>query len=341
MRSFAAAALIASSLVLISMLSANAFSTSSSNDNVSSLSAFRKARAQQTSNQLDASRFHFSILFVDDDNFHGRIAQGMLAKIVEYNDAICALFPYSATIEDSPEAPLDSSAPIDALFICESLELCYSTCAEDGTSFTLSSFDEYDLIIALNDEVQSLITRSLPMGEGYDKKCCTLSEFISVDFCGVQSKNAVTKETLQEMIEPSMWQRVKHYFQADKEGSISFDSALANSRASDVNNPPLLLSQNGGAIINPNGWPLAEAAMVVACAGITRFCLDTMDAQFDTAFSSLLDRHFYQPKHLDISIEDADDQLRRGSLSITGYFSPKERYYRICNHFDELRTKLL
>ena len=340
MRSFAAA--LAFSLgYLASMISVNAFSTSSSNDNPFSLSAFRKARAQETSDQLDASRFHFSILFVDDNNFHGRIAQGMLAKIVEYNDAMCTLFPYSATIEGSPEAPLDSSAPIDALLICESLELCYSTCSEDGTSFTLSSFDEYDLIIALNDEVQSLIIRSLPMDEGYDQKCCTLSEFINVDFCGVQSKNAVTKQTLHEMIEPSMWKRVKHYFQADKEGSISFDSALASSRASDVNNPPLLLSQSGGAIINPHGWPLAEAAMVVACAGITRFCLDTMDAQFDTAFSSLLNRHFYQPEHLDISIEEADDQLRLGSLSITGYFSPKERYNRICNHFDELRTKLL
>ena len=91
----------------------------SNSDNQFSLAAYQRARAKETSAQLDASRFHFQILFVDNNNFHGRIAEGMLAKIAEYNDALFTLFPYS-----SYEAPLDSSAPLEAMDICESLELC-------------------------------------------------------------------------------------------------------------------------------------------------------------------------------------------------------------------------
>ena len=326
--------------ILAAFATVNAF-TSSSSDNPFSLSAYQKARAKETSNQLDASRFHFQILFVDDNNFHGRIAEGILAKIAEYNDALYTLFPYSATIEASPEAPIDSTAPLEAVGICESLELCSTKCSEDGTSFNLSYLDEYDLIIALNDEVHSLILRSLPMESGYEHKCRALSEFISTDFCGVENKYGITEQSMQDMIEPFLWRRVKYFVRADKEGSVSLINALSDSKSSDVNNPSLVLSENGEAIPYQNGWPVVEAAITVACAGIIRFCLDTMDAQFDAAFSSLMNSHFYQPEHLNISIEDADDQLRRGSLSVTGYFSPKERHARICNHFNELRSKLL
>ena len=60
-----------------------------------SLSTYQKARALDTSQCLDASRFHFQILFVDDDNSHGRIAEGVMARIAEYNDAMSILFPAS------------------------------------------------------------------------------------------------------------------------------------------------------------------------------------------------------------------------------------------------------
>ena len=55
------------------------------NDVPFSLSSYQKARAEETSKYLDASRFHFQILFVVNDNFHGRIAEGMLARVAEYN----------------------------------------------------------------------------------------------------------------------------------------------------------------------------------------------------------------------------------------------------------------
>jgi hypothetical protein len=332
---------VLSCIFILSSTPVQAFSPSSSNDNPFSLSAYQKARAKETSAQLDASRFHFQILFVDDNNFHGRIAEGILAKIAEYNDALFTLFPYSATISSSPEAPYESTAPEEAMAICESLGLCSVKCGEDGTSFNLSYFDEYDLIIALNDEVQSLLLRALPTNEGYEHKCRTLSEFISVDFCGAQNKNNITEQTIHDMVEPALWTHIKPYFQASKGNSIRLDNVLSNSKASDVYNPFLVLTESGAATPNQRSWALAEAAMVVACAGITRFCLDTMDTQFDAAFSTLLNRHFYLSEHLNMSVKEADDQLRLGSLSVTGYFSPNERYTRISNHFDELRSKFL
>ncbi|KAL7544027.1 hypothetical protein ACHAXR_013450 [Thalassiosira sp. AJA248-18] len=310
-----------------------------------SLSAYQKARAKETSKQLDASRFHFQILFVDNNNFHARIAEGMMARIAEYNDALFTLFPYSATIEASPKAPIDPAAPQEAVAICDSLGLCLTTCSDDGTSFNLSDLDQYDLIIAVDDEIQNLILRSLPpSSEGYENKCRSLSEFLSVNFCGVENSEDITTQTIQDMIEPGMWEKAEPYYKAAFDSSSSSSGGgdiFSESKSSDVYNPRMILNEHGAAIPNQSGWPLVEAAMLVACAGITRFCLDTIDAQFDQAFAQLLGRHFYRREHLDnmMSIEDADDQLRLGSLSVTGYFSPKERHARIRNHFEELRSK--
>ena len=318
-----------------------AFAPGSNSDAPFSLSAYQKARAKETSAHLDASRFHFQILFVDDNNFHGRIAEGMLQQIAQYNDALFTLFPSSATIEASSKAPADAAAPEEAVAICEALGLCSAACSEDGTSFNLSYLDQYDLIIALDDEIQHLILRSLPPNsEGYEHKCRSLSEFMSVNFCGVENDDGITPQTIQDMIAPEMWEKAQPYYDAAQVSSSGGDDIFSNSEPADVYNPRLVLSEHGAAIPNRDGWPPVEAAMLVACAGIARFCLDVMDAQFDAEFSRLLERHFHRRKHLDMSIDEADDQLRRGSLSVTGYFSPKERRARISSHLEELASKL-
>jgi len=277
-----------------------------------------------------------------------------MARIAEYNDALFTLFPYSATIESSDNAPMDSCAPEEALTICDYLGLCSTTCSEDGTSFNLQNdLDQYDLIIAVDDEIQNLILRSLPPttteDDGYEHKCRSLSEFLSVNFCGVENSEELTQQMIQDMIEPGMWEKARPYYDAakalfDSKSSSGDDEGrsrgdiFSESKSTDVYNPRMVLTENGAAIPNQSGWPLVEAAMLVACAGITRFCLDTFDAQFDEAFAQLLGTHFYRLDQI-ISVDDADDQLRLGSLSVTGYFSPKERHARIVRHFEELRSK--
>mmetsp|Transcript_8914 Transcript_8914/g.20026 ORF Transcript_8914/g.20026 Transcript_8914/m.20026 type:complete len:333 (-) Transcript_8914:181-1179(-) len=325
-------------LLLVFVSAACAFSPGG-NDASFSLSSYQKARAEETSKSLDASRFHFQILFVDSDNFHGRIAEGMLARVAEYNDALCILFPASATIESSPKAPMDSAAPEEALTVCESLGLCTTTCSDFGTAFDLSLLDEYDLIIALDDEIQALILRSLPAKSGYEQKCRLLSEFLSIDFCGINAKTNMTDASLQDMIEQDLLERAEPFYNLAKDSSSSIFSDSATTWE-DVYQPRMILSESGAAVPNINGWPMVEAAMLVACAGVTRFCLDTMDAQFDTAFQYLLDQHFCRPEHLEYSVDQADEQLRKGSCSVTGYFSLKQRRERIEQHLEALRMKL-
>ena len=42
------------------------------------LRQWRAERARATAAQLDPSRYHLQLLFVDDDNARGRVAEGML-----------------------------------------------------------------------------------------------------------------------------------------------------------------------------------------------------------------------------------------------------------------------
>lgn len=284
-----------------------------------SLSDYQRARAEETSQSLDASRFHFQVLIVDNDNLHGRIVEGILERIAEYNDALFTLFPASATIESSPKAPIDSAAPVEAVAVCELLGLCSIKGAALGTSFDLSCLDDYDLIISLDDDVQSVILRSLPADSSYAYKCRLLSEFLSPNFVNIQrseTNNNIGDDTLlMEMVDPELLERTQSFYKIEKDSNV-FSAKILE----DVYEP---------------------ATMMLACAGITRFCLDTMDAQFDTAFTELLERHFYRIDHLGCSIRQADDQLRRGSFSITGYFSPQQRHARIEQHLSTLRSKLL
>ncbi|OEU10707.1 hypothetical protein FRACYDRAFT_263667 [Fragilariopsis cylindrus CCMP1102] len=83
------------------------------------------------------------------------------------------------------------------------------------------------------------------------------------------------------------------------------------------------------------------AALIIASSGITKFCLETMQAQFDSAFESLLIVNFHNVEHLMVSGEQADAQLRRCSHSVTGFFSREQRLSRFERHIADLRIKLV
>lgn len=140
------------------------------------------------------------------------------------------------------------------------------------------------------------------------------------------------------MFEVDLWQRVEPFYDLVKDSSSTIFSHSLD--ANDIHQPSFVLSETGSAVPNTNGWPQVQAGMLVACTGIVKFCLDTMDAQFDASLDNLLQKNFYKPQHLDFTVEQADDQLRKSSFSITGYFSPKQRQERIKRHFDSLREKL-
>lgn len=275
-----------------------------------SLSAYQRACAVETSKSLDGSRLHFQILFVDDDNAKGRIAEGLLARVAEHNDAMFVLFPASATIASSRNAPRDAAAPEDAVKICESLGLCSTRCTMIGTSFDLSYLDEYDLIVAMDEDIRSLILRSLPHAdqEYYSPRCRLLSEFLSPEFCKIN--NAKKETILLNMLDSELFGRV-----APLSDSIT-------DRSSNV-----FFTDQG------------EAALILASAGLTRFCLDTIDVQFEASFQSLLQANIGRNPRLQADWDLADEQLRRCSAAITGYFSPAQRKTRFEEYLRNLRLQ--
>lgn len=333
-------------LVLALLLFPTSFGFSfenANNNNAFSLSAYQKARAEETSQYLDASRCHFQILFVDNNNSHGRLAEGVLARVAEYNDALCMLFPASATIDSSKNAPLDAAAPEAAIAICDSLGLCSTRSTAQGVSFSLDLLLEYDLIISMNEEVQNLILRSLSPNQqhSYGPKCRLLAEFLSVDFCGIHSKQSSNNDNLLlDMLDSDLYERAVPFSNLVRDSSSSniFTSTIT---WKDAYEPRMALSGTGAAVPNTSGWPQIEAAILLASAGITRFCLDTMNSQMEAAFQSLLALHFSRKEHLEFTFHQADEQMRRGSVAISGYFSPQERQTRFEQHLASLRLKLL
>lgn len=319
--------------------------------------------------QQIASRFHFQILFVDNDNFSSHIAECILQNIIEYNDALCTLFPESATIQstedDSTSSQSSHRRENDVIKVCNSLGLSYiSTDETISPYFDSTLLDKYDLIISMDEKVQSKIVRSLPVEmNGYEQKCRLLSEFLSMDFCGVNNDEEVDKVSISKdvestsaafmnMIPSELLDRVDSYYdklinKKGKSSSIDTDdtdvtpsSTTFQLTGSDMNEPRMILSKNGAMIPNPLGFHPTMASLTVACTGLTKFCLDTMDRHFDLAFQNMLDLHFNKEADLDYTLEEADAQLRRGGQGVSGFFSPGQRMERIERHMTKLRLTL-
>lgn len=334
-------------IFIVALSVGDAFSSSSSsnplNDNSAfSLSSYQKARALETSQSLDASRLHFQILFVDDDNAKGRIAEGLLARTAEYNDAMFVLFPASSTLI-SPSTTPDATAPSVAVKSCHELGLCPSRLSQVGTAFDVSYLDEYDLVIAMDDDIQSRILRSLTSREDqkyYGPKCRLLSEFLSVNFCQVSQQDAAAKVTSPDNCQPKREEILLSVLDLELASRAAPFAHLVTDTSSDLIRQSKVVAASSSEI---DEWRMCEAALILASAGITRFCLDTMDVQFENAFQTILERNFYSREHAQNSIwnDATDDRLRACSYSVTGYFSPNQRQHRFERHMQSLRDKLL
>jgi hypothetical protein len=326
---------------------------------------------------MDATRMHFQILLVDSDNVKGRIAEGLLAKIADYNDARLVIFPASATMILDDTTPRDAAPSASVIQICRLLQLCpeltgtptasqqhqqnndndndsNSIITQLGTQFSMSYLDDYDLIVCMDDDIQTRILRALDMEhqDYYGPRIRLLSEFTSPDFyasirptattTGSTSENDNINDNVVSMLNPDLWNHVQDHVDMVMNRSSSIFAYAAG-------------GGGGGDIALDKEWPLVQAAMIVACAGICRFSLDVMEAHVEEAFQALLESNFCRPEHVPGLLlmtppeEDetgdhdfwnqADDQLRKCSFAITGYFSPQQRRTRLQNHVDQLRRK--
>jgi len=182
-----------------------------------------------------------------------------------------------------------------------------------GTAFDLSFFDESDLIVVMDDDIRSLILRSLPAEdqERLAPRCRLLSEFLSPAFT-TRDDDKHNNFQLLDMLDPELKERV----------APTADCIIGSSSN-------VFASEDDQQKID---------ALILASAGLTHFCLDTIDDQFDDQFQKLLKDNFARLDQIPDSWRQADAQLTRCCASITGYFSPKQRKTRYELYLENLRS---
>lgn len=311
-----------------------------------SWSAHQKARGLATSQALDATRLHFQILFLDDDNGKGRLAEKMVAQLAEYNDALFILFPSSATVVEARSAPMGADAPVQAVQACDALGL--SPCDDVGTAFDLANLDDYDLIVCFDDALRSWILNSVSTNDNDDHFCYyahkvkVLGDFLQLDFCGSirRDENPVTVESLLNMMEPTWRDLVEPYAQVLVSESHANADIFRNVQLPTKSHspvvPPIAMNEQGAVVPNFQSWPLVQAALLLASAGLVRFCLDALDAHFEAAFDILLERNVKERVEWSVQL---DEQLALCNAAVCGYFSPQQRRAKFDLHLQGLEDK--
>lgn len=289
------------------------------------LNEWRRARVSETAGSIDASRYHLQILFVDDDNERGRIAEGLFERISVFNDLGFWLYPWSATVSSGTKISLRTPS-VGSLAVCQALSLCPESSRRPGALLNDADFDYYDMIVCLDDDVRAAIFRTLSpeKQDFYDRRIVLLSDFIGV----YDSEDPLV---LLNMLQPDLTGRCAGLMLS---GEMWSDSM----RAKPTKGVGLILSPDGMVVPSDDPWPTAQAAMILATAGLTKFCRTTIDESFSTAFDCLLETYFYREEDLLLSIREADEVIRRNTIS--GFFSLEERQRRFEAHREKLAMRL-
>ena len=309
------------------------------------LRQWRAERASATAELIDPSRYHLQLLFVDDDNARGRVAEGVLEAVAEWADAGWWLYPFSATLGDDddaqpdaaplPWAPAPLAAPDAAIEVMEELGLCSTRARAAGAEIALEDLDSHDLVVCLDFEVRDRLMRRIPAADRslYEAKVRCLSDFASVELGEEPSEEEVARTG--GVIPPRLAARAAPFRDA-----LARDGAFDALRAAPApRERALALTDAGAAALAPAGsWRHSEAALVYACAGLTRFCKATIDDGFVACYERLLGACFCRREHLDVAWEDAETIVRRHVF--TGVFTPEERRARFEQHIAELRGRL-
>lgn len=298
---------------------------------------WRQSRARETSIALDTSRYHLSILFVDDDNARARVAEGIFERVSLHADAGFWLYPHSATVTANSTKALRRPPP-DAVAVCALLGLCPTRSNAPGAPLCRSDLDAYDLLVCLDDGVAAAVFKSVFASADeenfYRPKCRTLSEFLAPDAAAGDALAATLDTLLRSRAAAGLLPVV-----ADDPAAAGSDVFRARPCIADAR---LVWNADGTAAV-PNraagSWPAAEAAYIMAAAGLTHFCKAAIDESFSHAFGALLEASFCRREDLELSQTDAETRIRRNQIS--GFFSLDERMRRFEAHREALKLRFL
>ena len=273
--------------------------------------ALAEWRASRVSSlQLDASRFHFQVLFVDDDNRRARVAECCTEVLAAWGDAGWWIYPHSATINASAAAAVDGRLAA----VLTACDFDSTRAAADGAVLDATDLDAYDLIVCADAATRTAVLDSFSdeFSDGFSEEAREQSIRELGDFASVATPEA---RALLLGLDESLAARARARFDGGAMDLAAADAATDRAR-----------------------FDACLESTVVCCANLVRYLMGTFDAAFVDKFNDLLRAHFYDQRHLRVDWREADDALRRHV--VTGALDPRERERLFEAHMAALREKL-
>ena len=250
---------------------------------------------------VDASRYHAQVLFVDDDNARARMAESCADALAHWADAGWWIYPHSCSLTE--DQALRSDPRQEAILTSLGFDGTRVTAA--GAALAKEDLDAYDLIVCADTAVRDAV---LALGdESYETSVRLLEDFATV---------------------------------ADARSRALFDGlddALAQ-RARSRQDGGEFVVEGADAQSDRDGFDALLESTLVLTAALVVFLKDSFDASFVDSFNGLLRTHFYDERHVDARWADAESALRRHI--VTGALDPRERERLFDAHMTGLRRRL-
>jgi len=265
------------------------------------LAEWQKARVQSL--DVDASRYHAQVLFVDDDNARARMAECCADALAHWADAGWWVYPHSCSLTEDQAALIENPRQ-EAILTSLGFDGTRVTAA--GAALAKEDLDAYDLVICADAAVRDAVL-ALGGDESYETSVRLLADFSTV---------------------------------ADARSRALFDGlddALAE-RARSRQDGGEIVVEGADAQRDRDGFDALLESTLVLTAALVVFLKDSFDASFVDSFNSLLRTHFYDERHVDARWADAESALRRHI--VTGALDPRERERLFDAHMAGLRQRL-
>ena len=226
------------------------------------LAEWQKARVQSL--DVDASRYHAQVLFVDDDNARARMAECCADALAHWADAGWWIYPHACSLTE--DQALRSDPRQEAILTSLGFDGTRVTAA--GAALAKEDLDAYDLVVCADAAVRDAVL-ALGGDESYETSVRLLEDFATV---------------------------------ADARSRALFDGlddvALA-ARARSRQDGGELVVEGADAQSDRDGFDALLESTLVLTAALVVFLKDSFDASFVDSFNGLLRTHFYDERHAD------------------------------------------
>ena len=135
---------------------------------------WQKARVQSL--DVDASRYHAQVLFVDDDNARARMAESCADALARWADAGWWIYPHACSLRTEDQALIENPRQ-EAILTSLGFDGARVTAA--GAALAKEDLDAYDLIVCADTAVRDAVL-ALGGDESYETSVRLLEDFATV-----------------------------------------------------------------------------------------------------------------------------------------------------------------